>query len=136
MRTLTLEEKNYPIPGTWNELTAEQLLYLTKLVNKKISAEEIKLKMLLKVLNARVYSYIHTDSKMYFTIKVGKRKYDLSAEELQPVTGIFDYLFIRIENINDLTKKEMVKKSLLYDALYTMEIAAENFEEMNRKMKK
>ena len=33
---------------------------------------------------------------------------------------------------NDLTKKEMVKKSLLYDALYTMEIAAENAEKMKK----
>jgi len=33
---------------------------------------------------------------------------------------------------NDLTKKEKVKKSLLYDALYTMEIAAENDEKMKK----
>ena len=37
---------------------------------------------------------------------------------------------------NDITKKEMVKKSLLYDALYTMEIAAENSEKERRKAKK
>lgn len=43
-----------------------------------------------------------------------------------------------IDNLagNDLTKKETVKKSLLYDALFTMEIAAENFEKTQRKSKK
>jgi len=64
-------------------------------------------------LNARVHSYTGADEEMYFTLKVGKRKYDLSAEELQPVTDIFDYLFVRTKdtiNINPLLTKNPFQK--------------------------
>ena len=36
---------------------------------------------------------------------------------------------------NDLSKKKAIKESPLYDALYTMEIAAENADKERRKIK-
>ena len=113
MKTLTINENTYSIPGTWNELAIEQLLYLVQLTNSQISAEEIKLKMLLKTLKARVHSYIGADDKILFIIKIDKHKYTITAEELQPVTDIFDYLFLRKKdtiNINPLLTKNPVPK--------------------------
>jgi hypothetical protein len=94
MRKLQLNEDVYDIPGTWNELTTEQLCYLIRLVNKLLSAEEIKLKMLLYCMRACVKTYIPTDEGMLFRIKTGKKKYDLSAEELAICADLFAYLFI------------------------------------------
>ena len=94
MRKLQLNDDVFLLPGEWNELTTEQLLHLIKLVGKKLSAEEIKLKMLLKILKARVHSYNGADGKMLFVVKTEKKKYELSEEELYSITAIFDYLFI------------------------------------------
>ena len=103
-----MNEDTYLLPGVWNELTTGQLLYLIKLVGKQLSAEEIKLKMLLKILNARVHSYNGTDGAMLFVIKTGKKKYELSAEQMHSITAIFDYLFTEekgVISINPLMTK-------------------------------
>ena len=95
MRTLQLNEFVYFLPAGWNEISAEQLLYLVKLVDKQLKPEEIKLKMLLKTLNARVHSYNGAGNEMCYIIKIGKKKYELSAEQVHAVTAIFDYLFFK-----------------------------------------
>ena len=96
MRTLTFfdeisqEETSYLLPGKWDELTTGQLLFLVKLVDKNISVEEIKLKMLLFCMKGRVR---RNNIDRSFRIKAGKKYFDLSAEELYAICEIFDYLF-------------------------------------------
>ncbi|MDR0824590.1 MAG: hypothetical protein LBN74_05810 [Prevotella sp.] len=95
MRTLTFTDetaqvKSYLLPGEWDELTPDQLLFLIELVNKNLSAEEIKLKMLLYCLKGRVQK---SNIDMSFRIKISKKYFDLSADELYAICEIFDYLF-------------------------------------------
>jgi len=96
MRTLTFfdeisqEETSYLLPGKWDELTTGQLLFLVKLVDKNISVEEIKLKMLLFCMKGRVR---RNNIDRSFRIKASKKYFDLSAEELYAICEIFDYLF-------------------------------------------
>ncbi|MDU1893061.1 MAG: hypothetical protein E6767_20485 [Dysgonomonas sp.] len=90
------EESVYLLPGEWDELTADQLLFLIELVNKNISAEEIKLKLLLFCLKGRIRK---DNIDMSFRLKIGRKYFDLSAEELHAVSEIFEYLFTRDENI-------------------------------------
>jgi hypothetical protein len=99
MRTLQLNNDIYHLPGTWNELTAEQLLYLINQVNRRASAEEIKLKLLLFCLPAHVRKYRVTDGSHHFTVISGKRKYHFSAQEIGIICNIFDFLFVE-ENGN------------------------------------
>ncbi|MDR1455532.1 MAG: hypothetical protein LBJ01_07775 [Tannerella sp.] len=94
MRTLQLNEDIYELPGTWNELTVEQLTYLIGLAGKQSSEEEIKLKMLLFCMGAYVRKYRKLLTNTFrYTIVAGKAKYDLSAEEVSVVCDIFSYLF-------------------------------------------
>lgn len=94
---LQLNEDIYHLPGTWDELSTDQLCHIIKLVLKQLSAEEIKLKMLLYCIKGRVEIYTPTPAEMYFRLKVGKSRYDLSAEELYAISDIFSYLFIAHE---------------------------------------
>ena len=108
MRTLTINNKNYSLPGNWNELTTEQLLYLVRLVDSQISAEEIKLKMLLKCLNANVHGYFEND----FVIKLGRQKLRVKTKDLHAAAEIFDYLFAENKDkieINPLLKRNHIK---------------------------
>ncbi|MDL2262962.1 hypothetical protein LJC11_05635 [Bacteroidales bacterium OttesenSCG-928-I21] len=93
MRKLQLNEDVYMLPGEWNELTPDPLCYLIKLVNKGLSAEEIKLKMLLYCMKARIHTYKKTKEEILFCLKSGRNKYYLNSEELYIVSDIFSYLF-------------------------------------------
>jgi len=110
MRNLTFVDGNhietsFVLPGEWDELTIEQLLFLIKLVNKNSTAEEIKLKMFLFCLKGCIRK---RNIDFSFRLKVGKKYFDLSAEELHTICDIFDYLFTSKDNniqINPLLVK-------------------------------
>jgi len=98
MRTITFfdewnqAESEYLLPGEWDELAPDQLLFLIDLVNRNISAEEIKLKMFLFCIKGRIRR-INIDLS-YHVIINKKKHFDLSTEELHALSEIFDYLFI------------------------------------------
>jgi hypothetical protein len=92
MRKLELNGDVFTLPESWNELTFSQYVFLINLTSKPASVEEIKLKMLLFCMDAHLNRYRQNGSRRY-TIQSRKKRYDFSAEEILPVTGIFDYLF-------------------------------------------
>lgn len=47
MRKITIKDIDYLVPGTWDEMTAEQLCFLANILNSKSTAQEAKVKMLL-----------------------------------------------------------------------------------------
>lgn len=87
---ITQEKYTYFLPGDWDELTADQLLFLIELVDNNISAEEIKLKMFLFCLKGRVKK---DNIDLSYRVKLRKQSFDLSVEELYAICEIFDYLF-------------------------------------------
>ncbi len=87
----TQTESIFHLPGEWDELSTEQLLFLIELVGKNIPAEEIKLKMLLYCLKTRIRK---RNIDFSYRLKIGKYYYDLSVEELYAISEIFNYLFI------------------------------------------
>ncbi|MDR2627506.1 MAG: hypothetical protein LBC40_05690 [Dysgonamonadaceae bacterium] len=95
MKTLKLNEDLYEIPGTWNELTMKQLVFLIHLTEKPLTAEEIKLKMLLFCLPAHVRRYrTLLTGALRYTVVAGKHKYyEFSAEEMLAVCDLFSFLF-------------------------------------------
>ena len=52
MRKITIKDIDYLVPGTWDEMTAEQLCFLANILNSKSTAQEAKVKMLLFCLSA------------------------------------------------------------------------------------
>ena len=57
MRKITIKDIDYLVPGTWDEMTAEQLCFLANILNSKSTAQEAKVKMLLFCLSARIRRY-------------------------------------------------------------------------------
>jgi hypothetical protein len=85
------------LPGEWNELSTEQLVFLIHLVDSRQTPEEIQLKLLLFSLRAHVRKDSVSEGAYRFTIEIETdgKAYDLSAEELSVVADIFSFLFVR-----------------------------------------
>ena len=54
MHTIQIKDDTYTLPGSWNELTPKQLLYLVKLTKSDIPVEQVKVYMMLYCLKAHV----------------------------------------------------------------------------------
>lgn len=93
MRTITFDKEIYYAPGEWNEFTAEQLIFLSLLVSKECTAQEVKLKLLLFCLSARIRRYMAAHGE-HFNIKIGKKSYFLTAAQLTGLCEVFDFLFV------------------------------------------
>lgn len=97
MRTLTLDKKNYAVPGDWNELTSEQLVFLAICLNGRSTAQEVKLKLLLFVLGARIRRYNRAKGEAY-AVSIGRDTYYLSPEQFAALASAYDFLFTDAEN--------------------------------------
>lgn len=98
MKTLTIGEDNYLIPGNWNELTNDQLIFLVRMMQNKVSTEEVKLKLLLYCMNAQVRRQEKTPEGLLYHISAPKKKnYALTPMQMSAMADIFDYLFIYID---------------------------------------
>ncbi len=86
----TGQQFKYSVPDEWRELNRKQLFFLIDLVDNGITPEEIKLKMLLFCIGGRVIRFRIDNS---YTIRIGKNKFNLTAEELTVISEIFSYLF-------------------------------------------
>ena len=53
MRKITIKDIDYLVPGTWDEMTAEQLCFLANILNSKSTVQEAKVKMLLFCLSVK-----------------------------------------------------------------------------------
>lgn len=94
MRTLTLDEDDYSIPGEWNELTPDQLIYLIRMIKNRVTPEEVKLKILLYCMSATIRKFEHTSTGYNYIIQVGRKKYPLTSPQVHAICEIFNYLFI------------------------------------------
>lgn len=92
MRKITIGEKNYSVPGEWNELTAEQLCFLAVILNRECTVQEAKLKMLLFCMGGRVRRYRRAAGNGY-AISLPSGKAYLTPEQLTALSSVFDYLF-------------------------------------------
>ncbi|MDD2953855.1 MAG: hypothetical protein PHC95_11955 [Parabacteroides sp.] len=92
MRKITIGAKNYSVPGSWNEMTAEQLCFLAMILTKQCTAPEIKLKMLLYCLSARIRRYRRADGDGY-SVAFPDETVWLKPEQLTTLGFVFDFLF-------------------------------------------
>lgn len=107
MHTIQINDDTYQLPQEWNELTPEQLRYLTRLTQTDMPVEQVKIHMLLYCLKAHVCR--HKDIyKDYVRITVGqqsekvcfrvrKQSYFLLPEEVNCLAELFVFL-IRSES--------------------------------------
>ena len=92
MRTVGILGETFAVAGEWDELTDEQLVYLAELLKMGCMVQEVKVKMLLFALSARVRS---EDSALAteYAVRLKKGTVRLRADELYVLSTVFDYLF-------------------------------------------
>lgn len=102
MHTIQIDNDTFQLPQNWDELTNDQLLYLVKLTQGDIPIEELKIRMLLYCLQARVdrHKEIYKD-KVRITVgqpsekvrfRVRKKSYLLRPEEVNALADLFSFL--------------------------------------------
>jgi len=90
MKTLHIGDKTYSLPGKMDEMTRNQLISLSKLVETELPVQEIKVKMLFICLGAQVK---RMKNPGYYRIKIDKNVFALTAENVTASAAAFDYLF-------------------------------------------
>ena len=71
MHTIQINDDTYTLPGSWDELTPKQLLYLVKLTKSNIPVEQVKIYMMLYCLKA--YAGTRKFSKNMSVSKLGRK---------------------------------------------------------------
>lgn len=92
MRTITIANKNIEVPSAWNELLDAQLRLLACLVMEAYSLQEVKLKLLLFCIGARVRRANEQVSDVW-ALALGSKTVFLSVSELEEMGRMFDFLF-------------------------------------------
>ena len=90
MKTLHIDNHEYLLPASMNEMTTVQLIGLSDLVAREIPVQEIKVKMLFICLGAHARKMKNPG---YYRIKIDKYVFAMTADQVVNVSGAFDYLF-------------------------------------------
>ncbi len=107
MRTLKLNDVEFSLPGTWNEMTTVQLLVLSNLLLKDgVSVDEIKVKMLFTTMEAHVS---HNKPNGTYTLICRKHRFDLTLEDVSAMASIFDFLFVNREDGVPVLQSKLTK---------------------------
>lgn len=92
MRKLTIANKTIDVPSEWNELLDEQLKMLASLLAEKQTLPEVRLKLLLFCIGARVRRANEQVSDVW-ALSLGSKTVFLSATELEEMGRMLDFLF-------------------------------------------
>ena len=98
MKNLKINEKEFSIPSEWNEMTIEQLEFLALMINDgNCTVQEIKLKMILFSLGARIRYYKRATGNGY-AVTIDSVTVYMTPAELASLSTLFDFLFVENEN--------------------------------------
>lgn len=92
MRKITIKDIDYLVPGTWNEMTAEQLRFLADLLETGCTAQEARIKLLLHCLSARIRRHKEADGDGY-SVSLPKDTVWITTGQMAALSGIYDFLF-------------------------------------------
>lgn len=90
MKKIKINELLFEVPEEMNEMTREQLLFLVKLVSEEVPIQDVKVKMLLFCLKARIKPM---KNPAYFRVRIGGQTYGFTSEQIMQLSGAFDFLF-------------------------------------------
>lgn len=137
MHQVQIYDDTYQLPGSWDELTPEQMLHLVKLTQTDIPVETVKVHMLLYCLKACVTRHrkIYGDN---YRISVGKesenvrfsvrrKNYLLTPEEVCSLAGLFGFLFERERDYYGNTKRYYIKPLRFANPYPTVRIRVRKF---------
>lgn len=96
MKTLSINAEKFYLPGSWNELTHDQLLRIAELSQDERTEQDFKLKALLSITGLRMMeknSVIIDDIEHFYIRTPGKNVYLLSVVQLYEVCEYLNFLF-------------------------------------------
>lgn len=103
MINIKIQDATYHVPGSWNEFSKNQFMFLVKLSAKDLTYVEIQLKFFLYCIRGKVSKDIGNG---LFVIKTKQGRHPLFVDELTAVLGVFDYLFeVNENNIRTIAPK-------------------------------
>ena len=89
MHDVQIDSHHCKLPGSWDEMTAEQLEFLARtLAMPGVTMGQVKLYMALYCLDAHVH-----DDEEHSVIRIDGEDYEMDAEMILPVQELFAYLF-------------------------------------------
>lgn len=100
MHTLQINNDTYRLPESWNELTLRQLYFLVDITRQDTLIEEVKIKMLLRCLNASVLPPRKADggrTRIRFGNRLFGKSYPFTPEEVHSLADLFGFLFEKEE---------------------------------------
>lgn len=97
MVKIDIGNDSYCIPSTWSELSLRELLYLAKLTQQDIPVQQLKLFMLIYHLNGHISRQKKSMGKDY-GLRIKRKTYILTHEELNELSALYDFLLTKIEN--------------------------------------
>ena len=89
MRRITIDGMGFDVPGEWDELSRQQLEFLSRLLDEQRSAVEVRTMMLLHGLGAEVHS---SDPDGYDLTLQGRRMV-IDAERISWMADLYGFLF-------------------------------------------
>lgn len=106
MKKINIEDTIYEVPGSWDELTRSQYIFLIRLSEQPLSYVEMQLKLFLNCIHGSVMAHIGTSM---FTIRTRNGRHSLFADELTSILHVFDYLFtVKEDGTRELTPKLVI----------------------------
>lgn len=100
MHTLQVNNDTYHLPESWDELTLQQLYFLVDITRKDTPIEQVKVKMLLRCLNASVLPPRKADggrTRIRFGNRLFGKSYPFTPEEVHSLADLFGFLFEKEE---------------------------------------
>lgn len=126
MHKIQINDDIYQLPGSWDELTCDELLYLAKLTREDISLEKVKIHMLLYCLKAHVSRHRKRYNNLV-CIVIGKSKpikYLFTPEEVYTLANVFSFLFEVEKDSNEQTIRYYIKPERFVNPYPTIHITA------------
>lgn len=100
MHTLQINNDIYHLPESWDELTLQQLYFLVAITRQDTPIEQVKIKMLLRCLNAYVLPPCKVDdrqTRIRFGNRLFGKSYLFTPEEIHSLADLFGFLFEKEE---------------------------------------
>lgn len=98
MKTITIENESFQIAGEWNELTPEQLVFLSITMSGPVTPDSVKLKLLMYSLGAKFRRYETARQGVMYHLRIGSGSYFLNSLQLCDMAHAFDWLFKQNED--------------------------------------
>lgn len=104
MKKMKIGNNEFNMPASWNEMTAEQLCFLATILKGNVTAVEIKIKMVLFSIGARVRRYARSNGDGY-AITLSNKSIYLDTEQFIQLSVLYDFLLKEGKNGYELDIK-------------------------------